>query len=92
MVFYQVFWQALLSLGRVYLGEGNLPRAQFAFESAYQIPDSLYRACLELATLELKNRHFGKTVEYLEKALSIQKTASVQDFLARVKPLAEDKS
>lgn len=84
--------QALLSLGRVYLGEGNLPRAQFAFESAYQVPDSLYRACLELATLELKNRHFSKTVEYLEKALSIQKTAPVQDFLARVKPLADDKS
>lgn len=79
--------QALLSLGRVYVGEDNLPRAQFAFESAYQIPDSLYRACLELATLELKNRHFDKTVEYLEKALSIQKTAPVQDFLARVKPL-----
>lgn len=84
--------QALLSLGRVYLGEGNLPRAQFAFESAYQVPDSLYRACLELATLELKNRHFSKTVEYLEKALSIQKTAPVQDFLARVKPLVDDKS
>ena len=32
-------------------------------------------------------RHYDKTVEYLEKALSIEKTAAVQDFLARVKPL-----
>ncbi len=79
--------KALLSLGRVYLAEENFPRAQLAFEAAYQIPDSLYRACLELATLELKNRHYDKTVEHLEKALSIQKTAPVQDFLARVKPL-----
>jgi predicted Zn-dependent protease len=79
--------KALLNLGKVYEGEGNLPRAQLAFEAACQVPDSLYRACLELATLELKNRHYDRTVEYLERALAIQKTAPVQDFLARVKPL-----
>lgn len=84
--------QALLSLGRIYVGEDNLPRAQLAFESACQIPETLYRACLELATLEFRNRHYAKTVEYLEKALSIQKTTHVEDFLARVKPLANDKS
>jgi len=54
------------------MAEANLPRAQLAFEAASQIPDSLYRACLELATLELKNRHYDKTVEYLERALSVQ--------------------
>jgi tetratricopeptide (TPR) repeat protein len=81
--------RALLGLGRVYVAEENLPRAQLAFEAAYQIPDSLYRACLELATLELKNRHFAKTVEYLEKALSIEKTVPVQDFLARVRALLD---
>jgi len=79
--------RALLSLGKVYQAEANLPRAQLAFEAASQIPDSLYRACLELATLELKNRHYSKTVDYLERALAIQKTAPVEDFLARVKPL-----
>lgn len=84
--------KALLSLGRIYLAEDNLPRAQLAFEAACQVPDSLYRACLELATLELKNRNFQKTVEYLEKALSIEKTTLVQDFLARVKPLVETKT
>jgi len=81
--------KALLSLGRVYVAEDNLPRAQFAFEAAYQVPDSLYRACLELATLELKNRRYAKTVEYLEKALTLEKTTSVEDFLARVRPLVE---
>ena len=73
--------------GKVYQAEANLPRALLAFEAACQIPDSLYRACLELATLELKNRHYSKTVDYLERALAIQKTAPVEDFLARVKPL-----
>ena len=79
--------RALLSLGRTHAEEGDWARALLAFESAYQIPDTTYRACLELATVELKSRHYDKTVEYLEKALSIEKTAAVQDFLARVKPL-----
>lgn len=84
--------KALLSLGRVYLAEKNLPRAQLAFEAAYQIPDSLYRACLELATLELKKRNYTKTVDYLEQALAIQKSSPVEDFLARVKSLVETKT
>jgi tetratricopeptide (TPR) repeat protein len=82
--------KALLAQGRVYMAEEDLPRAQLAFEAAYQVPDSLYRACLELATLELKNRHFPKVVEYLEKALTIEKTSAVQDFLARVRPLVAE--
>lgn len=79
--------KALLSLGRVYLAEEDLPRAIFAFEAAYQIADSTYRASLELANIELKNRHYAKTVEYLQKALSIEKTDAVEDYLARVKTL-----
>jgi predicted Zn-dependent protease len=79
--------KALLSLGKVYVAEDNLPRAQFAFEAALQVPESLYRACLELATLELRNRQYAKTVEYLERALSLERTPLVEDFLARVKPL-----
>ncbi len=81
--------RALLSLGHLYALEGDLPHATFVFETAFQIPDSTYRACLELATIELKSRHYEKTVQYLEKALNIEKSAAVQDFLARVRPLAE---
>jgi len=78
---------ALLTLGRTYVGEDDLIHASFAFESALQVPDATYRASLELANLELKNRHYDKCVEYLQKALSIEKTDAVEDFLARVKTL-----
>jgi tetratricopeptide (TPR) repeat protein len=78
---------ALLSLGRTYAEEENLPRATFAFEAAAQIPDSAYRASLELANLELKSRHYEKSEEYLEKALSIEKTPTVEDYLAHVKSM-----
>jgi tetratricopeptide (TPR) repeat protein len=78
---------ALLGLGRAYLGEEDLARAQFAFESALQIPAATYEASLELANVELKNRHYEKAVEHLQKALSIEKTDAVEDYLARIKTL-----
>lgn len=79
--------RALLSLGRTYAAEDDPIHAAFAFDSAYQISDSTYRASLELANIELKNRHYDKCVEYLQKALSIEKTDAVEDYLARVKTL-----
>jgi tetratricopeptide (TPR) repeat protein len=79
--------KALLSLGRTYTAEDDLPRATFAFEAAYQISNCTYRASLELANIELKNRHYDKSVGYLEKALSIERTSAVEDYLARVKTL-----
>jgi tetratricopeptide (TPR) repeat protein len=81
--------KALLGLGQAYAAEDDPTHATFAFESAYQIPDSAYRASLELANLELKARHYDKCAEYLEKALSMEKTDAVADYLARVKTLAE---
>ena len=47
---------------------------------------------LELANIELKNRHYAKSVEYLQKALSIEKTDAVEDFLARVKTMVVKES
>ncbi len=79
--------RALLTVGRTYAEEHDFARAMLAFESAYRVPESTYRASLELAALELRNRRYAKSVEYLEKALSIQKTETVQDYLARVKTL-----
>jgi tetratricopeptide (TPR) repeat protein len=84
--------RALLSLGRTYAAEDDLIHAGLAFDSAYQIPDSTYRASLELANIEIKNRHYEKGVEYLQKALSIEKTDAVEDYLARVKTLAAKSS
>jgi tetratricopeptide (TPR) repeat protein len=79
--------KALLSLGRTYAAEDDLPHATFAFEAALQIPDCAYRADLELANIELKNRHYDKSVAYLETALKIERTAAVEDYLARIRTL-----
>jgi len=79
--------KALISLGRTYAAEEDIPRATLAFETAYSVPGSTYVASLELANIELSSRHYAKSVEYLEKALSIDKTDAVEDFLARVKTL-----
>lgn len=79
--------RGLLMLGRTYLEEKNLPRAELAFESALKVQESTYPACLELANIEIKNRHYAKSVEYLERALSMQKNDVVEDALARVRQL-----
>jgi tetratricopeptide (TPR) repeat protein len=80
--------RALISLGRAYVAEDDVARATLAFEAAYGITGSTYVASLELANIEIKNRHYTKSVEYLQRALSIEKTDAVQDFLVRVKTLA----
>jgi tetratricopeptide (TPR) repeat protein len=84
--------RALISLGRSYDAEDNIPRATLAFEAAYAVNSSTYVASLELANIELKNRHYAKSVEYLQKALSIEKTDAVEDFLARVKTMVVKES
>lgn len=82
--------KALLSLGRAYAAEGDISRATFAFESAFQVDETKYPASLELANVELRNRHYSKSVEYLQTALKIEKTDAVEDYLARVKTMAVD--
>ncbi|HUG09422.1 MAG TPA: tetratricopeptide repeat protein [Opitutaceae bacterium] len=79
--------RALLTVGKTHAEEFDFPRALIAFEAAYRIPETAYRASIELAGLELKNRRYSKSVEYLEKALSIERTDTVEDYLARVKTL-----
>jgi tetratricopeptide (TPR) repeat protein len=78
---------ALLTLGRIELHEQNIARATFAFEAAYRNPASAYQACLELANIEVKNRSYAKAAAYLEHALSIQRSDSVEDYLNRIKTL-----
>ena len=84
--------RALLGLGRAYAAENDLPRATFAFEGALQSPEFSYAANLELANIAIKNRHFDKSVEYLEQALKIERTTAVEDYLARIRSLAAKKS
>jgi tetratricopeptide (TPR) repeat protein len=81
--------RALISLGRAYAAEDDVARATVAFETAYGVKDTTYVASLELANIELKNRHYSKSVDYLQKALTIEKTDEVQDFLVKVKTLVD---
>jgi len=84
--------RALISLGRAYDAEDDVARATLAFEAAYEVKASMYVASLELANIEMKNRHYAKTVEYLQRALSIERTDAVEDYLARVKTLVGKES
>ena len=86
--------RALLTLGRICVEEKDLAHASFAFEAADRVPEFAYRASLELATIEVQNRHYAKAVAYLEKALQLQKSDAVEDYLARIRTLvpSDDKS
>jgi tetratricopeptide (TPR) repeat protein len=85
-----LYGPALLALGLVHVGEGDDSRASLAFESASRQPDTAYRASLELANLELRNKHYARSVEHLQKALSIERSDAVQDYLDRVRTLVPD--
>ncbi|AOS43855.1 tetratricopeptide repeat protein [Lacunisphaera limnophila] len=83
---------ALLALGAVHVGEGDDIRAAFVFEAASRVPEATYRASLELANLELRNRNYPRSVEHLRKALSLEHTDEVADYLARVRALIPDET
>jgi len=78
---------ALVGLGRAYLGEGDEIHAILAFEAAVQTKEGVHQASLALANLELKHRHYERSVSHLEKALSIEKNEEMEDLLARVRSL-----
>jgi len=80
---------ALLALGGVQVAAGDEARAAFAFEAALQIPETEYRASLELANLELRNRNYARSVAHLQRALSLEYTDEVADYLARVRTLVD---
>jgi tetratricopeptide (TPR) repeat protein len=82
--------KALLRLGQIYRIQGDLPRAEFAFEQASRIPDFTYPACLELSNLSLQSRNYDKSIEYIEKALSLQSSSALQDYLIKLKTLVPD--
>lgn len=78
---------ALLRLGRTWAAEDDHARATFSFEAALQDRATTYDASLELANLALKDRQYAKAAEYLRKALAIEKTDAVEDYLAQIKTL-----
>lgn len=84
--------RALVTLGHAFAMENNPERAGFALEAASRIPESCYRASLELANLAIQRRAYDKAVEHLEKALSLNRTSEVQDTLTRIKTLVAHSS
>lgn len=83
---------ALLALGAVHVGEGDDARAAFVFEAAGRVPETTYRASLELANLEIRNRNYARSVAHLQKALSLEHTDTVADYLARVRTLVDEET
>lgn len=80
---------ALLALGAVHVAEKDDARAAFVFEAAERVPATAYRASLELANLELRQRNYARSIEHLEKALSLERSDTVADYLARVRTLVD---
>ncbi|HEX2862173.1 MAG TPA: tetratricopeptide repeat protein [Lacunisphaera sp.] len=80
---------ALLALGTVHVAEREDARAAFIFEAAGRVPATAYRASLELANLELRQRNYARSVEHLQRALSLEHSDMVADYLARVKTLVD---
>jgi tetratricopeptide (TPR) repeat protein len=78
---------AWLGLGRVCLAEAEPAKAVEAFEQAYRIPDSSYRASVELANIEYKNRHYKDCLAYLDHALGIQPSPALGNFRDQVRKL-----
>lgn len=81
---------ALLALGTVHVGQDDDERAAFAFEAALRVPATAYRASLELANLELRHRNYARSVAHLQKALNLEYSDTVADYLARVKSLVNE--
>jgi tetratricopeptide (TPR) repeat protein len=78
---------ALMRQGDLYKLQGDLPRASFAYEQASQTPDVAYRASLELSNLALKERHYDTCINYIEKALAIERSPALESYLAKLEAL-----
>jgi tetratricopeptide (TPR) repeat protein len=78
---------ALVSLGRTYLGDGDETHAELAFESAVQTTTGVRAASIALANLELKHRHFEQCAAHLERAIELERNRELEDILGRVRPL-----
>jgi tetratricopeptide (TPR) repeat protein len=77
----------LLRLGQVLKAAGADIAAREYLEAAGRSPGSAYRAHLELADLELSARHFRLCADQLEQALAVEKSAALQEYLAKIKKL-----
>jgi len=82
--------QAQLALAKVYQGLGDDARAAFSLEAAAASPGTAYAALLELANLELRNRHFARSVEYARRAYKLERSTALSQFISQVSALVEE--
>lgn len=78
---------AWISLGRICLAEADPAKAVEAFERAHEIPESEYRASIELTNIAFKNRDYARCLRLLDHALSIQPSAAIENFRNQIQNL-----
>lgn len=78
---------AWIGLGRVYLADADPAKAIGAFERAYEIPETSYRASIELSNIEFKNHNYERCLGFLDHALTIQPTAALVTFRDQIRNL-----
>lgn len=76
---------ALLSLGHIYEAENNVTAATFTLEQAARAPGFEYRASLDLANIALKQHHYPRALELLQKAAAIEKTPLIEEYIGKLK-------
>jgi tetratricopeptide (TPR) repeat protein len=77
--------KTLLALGRFYKAQDDVARAEMVLEAAVGQAESAYRACIELADTALKTRRYQRGLDYLERAMNLEKTVPLQQYIAKIK-------
>ncbi len=77
--------RALMDLGRYYKATQEMARADLALEAAAHQPTFAYAACVELADIAIKTRRYPRALEFLERAVVLDKNAPLQPYIAKVK-------
>lgn len=77
--------KVLLAMGRYYKAHDDSARADIALEAAAAQPEFAYRSCIELADLALKTRRYQRGLDYLERAMTLEKTVPLQLYIAKIK-------
>ncbi len=80
---------AMLRLGQVLKSADQPLVAQQILEAAVARTDVAYQAHLELADLALRLRHFRECADQLAQALTLQKTPAIQEYLEKIKTIAD---
>lgn len=76
--------EGLMGLGEACRNQGDDLHAEFAYEQAAQLPDFAHQANVQLANLAVKAKKYNDAVDYIQKALAVQKSTALQEYLLKV--------